>query len=57
MSDIKSDSQVTVFLDDLEASWAENDDSYSETSVSSVHTCDLTDFDEDFSDSDSDRCA
>ena len=30
---------------------------YSDISVSSVHTCDLTDFDEDSSDSDSDRCA
>ena len=50
-----SDPQFTVFLDDLEASGAENSDSYSD--ISSVHTCDLTDFDEDFSDSHSDRCA
>ena len=41
--------QFTVFLDDLEASGAENSDSYSDISVSSVHTCDLTNFDEDFS--------
>ena len=53
--------QFTVFLDDVEASVAENSDSYSDISVSSVHTCDLTDFDDDSSDSDSDsdsdRCA
>ena len=55
MLDIESDPQFTVFLDDLEASGAENSDSYSD--ISSVHTCDLTDFDEDSSDSDSDRCA
>ena len=52
-----SDPQFTVFLDDLEASGAENSDSYSGISVSSVYTCDLTDFDEDSSERDSDRCA
>ena len=57
MSDIKSNPQFTVFLDDIEASRAENSDSYSDISVSSVYTCDLTNFDEDSSDSDSDRCA
>ena len=57
MSDIQSDPQFTVFLDDLEANGAENSDSYSDISVSSVHTCDLTDFDEDSSENDSDRCA
>ena len=57
MLDIKSDPQFTVFLDDLEASGAKNSDSYSDISVSSVHTCDLINFDEDSSDSDSDRCA
>ena len=50
------DPQFTVLLDDLEASGAENSDSYSDFSVSSIYTCDLTDFDED-SYSDSDRCA
>ena len=55
MSDIVGDPQFTVLLDDLEASGAENSDSYSDISVSNVHTCDLTDFDEDLSDSDSDR--
>ena len=45
------------FMDDLEASGAENGDSYSDISISSVHTCDLTDFDGDSPDSDSDRCA
>ena len=57
MSDIESDPQFTVLLDDLEASGAENTDSYSDISVTSVYTCDLTDFDEDSSDSDSDKCA
>ena len=57
MSDIKSDPQFTVLLDDLEASGAENSDSYSHISVTSVYTCDLTDFDKDSSDSDSDKCA
>ena len=57
MSDIESDPQFTVLLDDLEASGAENSDSYSDISVTSVYTCDLTDFDEDSSDSDSDKCA
>ena len=41
----------------LEASGAENSDSSSDTRVSSVYTCDLSDFDEDSSDSDSDKCA
>ena len=57
MSDIESGPQFTVLLDDLEASGAENSDRYSDISVSSVYTCDLTDFDEDSSDSDSDKCA
>ena len=57
MSDIESDPQFTVLLDDLEASGAENNDSYSDISATSVYTCDLTDFDEDSSDSDSDKCA
>ena len=57
MSDIESDPQFTILLDDLEASGAENNDSYSAISVTSVHFCDLTDFDEDSSDSDSDKCA
>ena len=57
MSESKSDPQFTVLLDDLEASGAKNSDSYSDTSVTSVYTCDLTDFDEDSLDSDSDRCA
>ena len=52
MSDSESDPQFTVLLDDLEASGAENSDSYSDISVTSVYTCDLTDFDEDSSDSD-----
>ena len=52
MLDIKSDQQFTVLLDDLEASGDKNSDSYSDISVSNVHTCDLTDFDEDYSDSD-----
>ena len=47
MSDIKSDPQFTVFFDDLAASGAENSDSYSDISVSSVYTLDLTDFDKD----------
>ena len=55
MSDIESDPQFTALLDDLEASGAENRDSYSDISVTSVYTCDLTDFDEDSSDSD--KCA
>ena len=55
MSDIKSDTQFTVLLDDLEASGAENSDSYSDISVRSVYTCDLTDHDKDSLDSD--RCA
>ena len=57
MSDIKSDPQFTVLLDDLAASGAEN--SYSDISVSSVYTFDLSDFDKDSSDSDSDsdKCA
>ena len=42
MSDIESDPQFTVFLDDLESSGAENSVSYSDISVGSVHTCDLT---------------
>ena len=42
MSDIESDPQFTVLLDDLEASGAENSDSYSDISVTSVYTCDLT---------------
>ena len=57
MSDIESDPQFTVLLDDLEASGAENSDSYSDISVTSVYTCDLTDFDKDSSDSDNDKCA
>ena len=57
VSDIENDPQFTVILDDLAASRAENSDSYSEISVTSVYTCDLTDFDEDSSDSDSDKCA
>ena len=57
MLDIKSDPQFTVLLDDLEVSGAENSDSYSEISVTSVYTSDLTDFDEDSSDSDGDKCA
>ena len=57
MSDIESDPQFTVLLDDLEASGAKNSDSYSDISVTSVYTCDLIDFDEDSSDSDSDKCA
>ena len=57
MSDIESDPQFTVLLDDLEASGAKNSDSYSDISVTSVYTCDLTDFDEDSSDCDSDKCA
>ena len=57
MSDIESDPQFAVLLDDLEASGAKNSDSYSDISVSSVHTCALTDFDEDSSECDSDRCA
>ena len=44
MSDIESDPQFTVLLDDLEASGAENSDSYSDISVTSVYTCDLTDW-------------
>ena len=55
MSDIENDPQFTVLLDDLEASGAENSDSYSDISVTSVYTCDLTD--EDSSDSDGDKCA
>ena len=55
MSDIESDPQFTVLLNDLEASGAKNSDSYSDISVTSVYTCDLTDFDEDSSDSD--KCA
>ena len=51
MSDIRSDPQFTVLRDDIEASGAENSDSYSDSSVSSVYTCDLTDFDEDSSES------
>ena len=46
-----SGSQFTVFLDDLEASGVVNSDSYYDISVSSVHTCDMADFDEDSSDS------
>ena len=57
MSDIESDPQFTVPLDDLEASGAENIDSYSDISATSVYTYDLNDFDEDSSDSDSDKCA
>ena len=57
MSDIESDPQFTVLLDDIEASGAENSDSYSDICVTSVYTCDLTDFDEDSLDSDSDKCA
>ena len=57
MSDTESDPQFTALLDDLEASGAENSDSYSDISVTSVYTCDLTDFDEDSSDNDSDKCA
>ena len=57
MSDIENDPQFTVFLDDTEASGAENSDSYSGISVSSVHTCDLIDSDKDSSDRHSDRCA
>ena len=57
MSDIESDPQFTVLLDDLEASGAKNSDSYSDISVSSVYTCNLTDFDVDSSDCESDRCA
>ena len=49
--------QSTVLFDDLEASGAENSDSYSHISDSSLHTCDLTDFDDDSSNSNSDRCA
>ena len=55
MSDIDSDPEFTAYLDNLEASRTENDDKYSDISVSSVHTSDLTDFDEDSSDSDSDN--
>ena len=55
--DIESDPPFTLFLDDLEASGAENRDIYSDISVSNVHTCDLTDTDEDSSDSDTDRRA
>ena len=48
MLDIGSDPQFTVLLDELEASGVENADSYSDISVSSVvHTCNLTNFDED----------
>ena len=43
MSDIESDPQFTVLLDS-EASGAENSDNYSDISVTSVYTCDLTDF-------------
>ena len=57
MSDIERDPQFTVLLDDLEANGAENSDSYSDISVTSVYTCDLTDSDKDSSDSDSDKCA
>ena len=57
LSDIKSDPRFTVFLEDLEARGAQNSDSYSDISVTSVYTCDLTDFDKDSSDSDSDKCA
>ena len=57
MSDIESYPQLTVLLDDLEASEAKNSDSYSDISVTSVYTCDLTDSDKDSSDSDSDKCA
>ena len=57
MSDIESDRQFTVLLDDLEASGAKNSDSYSDISVTSVYTSDLIDFDEDSSDSDRDKCA
>ena len=57
MLDIESDPQFTVLSDDLEASGAKNSDSYSGISVTSVYTCDLTDFDEDSSDSDGDKCA
>ena len=53
--DIESDLHFTVLLDDLKASGAENSDSYSDISVSSVHTCNL--IDEDSLDSDSDTCA
>ena len=49
----RDDPQFTVPLNDLEASGAQNSDSYSDISVTSVYTCDLTDFDEDSSDSDS----
>ena len=55
MSDIDSDPHFTAYLDDLEASKAENNDNYSQISVCSVHTCHLTDFHEDSSDSDGDR--
>ena len=55
MSDIESDPQFTALLGDLVASGAVDSDRYSDISVSSVHTCDLADFDKDFSDSD--RCA
>ena len=57
MSDIKSGPQFTVLLDDLEAGGDKNSDSYSDICVSSVCTCDLTDYDEDSSDSDGGRCA
>ena len=57
MSDIENDPQFTVFWDDLEANGAKNSDSYPDISVTSVYTCDLTDFDEDSLDSDSDKCA
>ena len=55
MSDIDSDPEFTAYLDNLEASRTENDDKYSDISVSSVHTSDLTYFDEDSLDSDSDK--
>ena len=52
MSDLDSGPYLTVFFDNLEASRAENSETYS---VSSVHTCNLIGLEEDFSDSDSDR--
>ena len=54
MSDIDSDPEFTAYLDNLEASRTENNDNYSDISVSSVHTSNLTNFDDDSSDSDSD---
>ena len=41
----ESNLQFTISVDNLEASRAENNNSNSDISVSSVHTCDLTYFD------------